>query len=167
MRTYEALYIVHPELKDDEIQTIANNVEKLVTDHGGAIVRSEIQGKRKLAYEVERCTEGCYVLLRFQAEPAFIQRLENHFRLTEPVIRGLVVHFDEHTLRLEAEQERRKQAELQTAHAARSSDDDGDDRSRKRRFSRRRDDDDSEDNENDGERGRRKQSAGSAASEED
>jgi small subunit ribosomal protein S6 len=169
VRTYEALYIVHPELKDDEIQTIANNVEKLVTDNGGAIVRSEIQGKRKLAYEVKRCSEGCYVLLRFQAEPEFIQRMENYFRLTEGIIRSLVVHFDEHTLRLEAEQERRKQAEVQTAHAARSFDDEDDDdrSSRKRRSSRYSDDEDDEDDEEDRDRGRRRRPARSAASDDD
>ncbi|HOD50369.1 MAG TPA: 30S ribosomal protein S6 [Candidatus Hydrogenedentes bacterium] len=168
MRTYEALYIVHPEVKDDEIQTIAKNVEKLVTDNGGAVVRSEIQGKRKLAYEVRRCTEGCYVLLRFQAEPEFITRLEGYFRLTENIIRSLVVYFDEHTLRLEAEQERRKQAEVQTAHAARPFDDeDDDDRGRRRRPSRYRDEDDDEDEDDDRDRGRRRRPARSAASDDD
>jgi len=168
VRTYEALYIVHPEVKDDEIQTIAKNVEKLVTDNGGAVVRSEIQGKRKLAYEVRRCTEGCYVLLRFQAEPEFITRLEGYFRLTENIIRSLVVYFDEHTLRLEAEQERRKQAEVQTAHAARPFDDeDDDDRGRRRRPSRYRDEDEDEDEDDDRDRGRRRRPARSAASDDD
>ena len=167
MRTYEALYIVHPEVKDDEIQTIANNVEKLVTDNGGAIVRSEIQGKRKLAYEVKRCTEGCYVLLRFQAEPEFITKLEGYFRLAEHIVRSLVVHFDEHTLRLEAEQERRKQAEVQSGPGSRSSDDDDDDdRGHRRRSSRYRDDDD-DDDDDDRDRGRRRRPARSAASDED
>ncbi len=167
MRTYEALYIVHPEVEDDEIQTIAAGVEKLVTDNGGAVVRSEIQGKRKLAYEVKRCTEGCYVLLRFQAQPELIQQLEKHFRLAEPIIRSLVVHFDEHTLRLEAEQERRRQAEVQASTASRASggddDDEDDDRGRRRYGSRYRDDDDDDDDD----RGRRRRPARSAASEDD
>ena len=170
MRTYEALYIVHPEVKDDEIQTIAKNVEKLVTDNGGAVVRSEIQGRRKLAYEVKRCTEGCYVLLRFQSGPEFITRLETYFRLTENIIRSLVVHFDEHTLRLEVEQEKRRQAELQAGAASRSSDDDeddDDDRNRRRRPSRYRDDDDDDDDDDDRDRGRRRRPARSAASDDD
>lgn len=168
MRTYEALYIVHPEVKDDEIQTIANNVETLVTDNGGAIVRSEIQGKRKLAYEVKRCTEGCYVLLRFQAEPPCITKLETYFRLAETIIRSLVVYFDEHTLRLEAEQEKRRQLELQASAAARSSDgeEDDDGRGRRRRPPRHRDDDD-DDADDDRERGRRKRPARPAASDDE
>ena len=121
MRTYEALYIVQPDLKDDEIQTIAKNVESRVTENGGTIVRSEIWGKRRLAYEVQRHSEGCYVLLRFTAAPSLIARLENDLRLLEPVIRYLVVHFDDKTLRLEAEQKRRKEEEIKSGLASKPS----------------------------------------------
>ena len=127
MRTYEALYIVRPDLEDDEIQTVADGVQTVVTNHGGAIVRSEIWGKRRLAYEVRRFTEGCYVLLRFEAPPEIVRRLEQHFRLSEAVIRHLVVHFDEQTLRLEAEQHRKNEEKLQATAARRGSSDDDDD----------------------------------------
>ena len=112
MRTYEALYIVRPDVRDDDVQTIAKEVETLVTENGGAIVRSEIWGKRKLAYEVQKCSEGYYILLRFDAGPSFVARLENHFRLTDAIIRYLVVHFDERLLRLEASQKKRREAEI-------------------------------------------------------
>jgi small subunit ribosomal protein S6 len=115
LRTYEALYIVKPDLSDDEIQTVAKGTEKLVADNGGAIVRSETWGKRKLAFEVKRCSEGVYVLVRFQAEAAFIGRLETHFRLSEAVIRSLVVYFDEKTLRLEEEQMKRAESEIRAS----------------------------------------------------
>ncbi len=115
MRTYEALYIIRPDLEDDKIQTIAEAVESLVTENGGAIVRSETWGKRRLAYEVKKFSEGCYILLRFTAEPGLIPRLEQYFRLAESVIRSLVMYFDEKTLRLEAEQERRKEEEIRAS----------------------------------------------------
>ena len=118
MRTYEALYIIRPDLADEDIQTITNEVETLITDNGGSIVRSEIWGKRRLAYEVKKFSEGCYVLLRFEAEPEFITRLEDYYRLAEAVIRFMVVHFDARTLRLEAEQARRKEAEIKAGAAA-------------------------------------------------
>ena len=95
MRTYEALYIVKPDMKDDEIQTIATDVETLVTSSGGAIVRSETWGKRKMAYEVNKYSEGVYVLLRFQSPATFVGKLANHFRLTESIIRDLIVYFDD------------------------------------------------------------------------
>ncbi len=122
MRTYEALYIVTPELDDDAIQTIAKEVEALVVKHGGAVVRSEIWGKRKLAYDVKKHSEGCYVLLRFTANADFVARLEGHFKLSEQIIRYLVVYFDEHTLRLESEQEHRREEDLRAGAAARGRD---------------------------------------------
>ena len=132
MRTYEALYIVRPELGDEDIQTVVSEVETIVKDNGGTIVRSEIWGKRRLAYEVKKCNEGCYILLRFTSEPDFITRLESYFRLAESIIRSLVVHFDEQMLRLEAEQLKRKEEEIL---ASAVPDDDDDD---KRDFDARR-----------------------------
>ena len=134
MRTYEALYIVRLDIGEDEIQTVATQVESLVTDNGGTIVRSETWGKRRLAYEVKGYTEGCYVLLRFQAEPTFIARLEEHFRLSEAVIRSLVVHFDERTLRKEERQAERREEEIRASAAKASRDDDDDRPVRPRRY---------------------------------
>lgn len=120
LRTYEALYIVKPDLDDETIQTIAKKVESLVTEDGGTIVRSELWGRRRLAYEVKKFQEGYYILLRFTAKPTFVPRLENHFRLVEEIIRFLVVYFDDRMLRLEAEQARRKEEEArQSAEEAR------------------------------------------------
>ena len=145
MRTYEALYIVKPDLKDDEIQTVAKEVESLVTANGGAIVRSEIWGKRKLAYEVKHCTEGVYILLRFEAGAEFPKRLEQYFRLSEAVIRNLIVYFDSKTLRLEEEQKQRIEAEVR-AGGPRS---EGGDRRRDDDGRRRRSDDDDDDDDDD------------------
>lgn len=123
MRTYEALYIITPEADDAGIQTVAKGVEDLVTENGGVIVRSEIWGRRRMAYTVKKFTEGCFVLLRFDAEPEFITKLELHFRLSEQIFRHLVVHFDERTLKLELEQQKR---DVELAHAA-ANNEDGDD----------------------------------------
>jgi small subunit ribosomal protein S6 len=144
LRTYEALYIVRPDRSEDEVQTVAKQFENLVTTNGGAIVRSELWGKRRLAYEVNHFNEGSYVLMRFEAQPAFIARLENQFRLDESIIRALVVYFDEKTLRLEEEQKKRTE-DLIRANASRRAqedDDEEDDRPPRRRS---RDDDEDED----------------------
>ncbi len=146
MRTYEALYIVKPDLKDDEIQTVAKDVETLVTSNGGAIVRSETWGKRKMAYDVDRYSEGVYVLLRFQSPATFAGKLANHFRLTESIIRDIIVLFTEQDLRLEEEQKQRTEAELRAsaARTAERDDDDDDDDDRRPQRGRRRDEDDDE-----------------------
>lgn len=157
LRTYEALYIANPEMEEADIQAVAETVEKLVTDNGGAIVRSEIWGKRKLAYVVKKFTEGHYILLRFDAEPDLIKKLEAHFRLSESIFRFLIVHLDAHTLRLEAEQLRRNQEQLEA--------------SRRREEERaanggRRDDDDDDDDDDDRPR-RRSSSARSSHHDDD
>ena len=129
MRTYEALFIVKPDQSDDEVQTIATEVEGLVTEAGGAIVRSEIWGKRRLAYDVSGSNEGIYVLLRFDSEPTFVDKLESYFRLSEVIVRHLVKYFDAKTLRLEAEQAKRTEEQLAARAAAgpgRRDDDDDD-----------------------------------------
>lgn len=131
MRTYEALYIIQPELGEDDIQTIATGVEKLITDDGGAIVRSEIWGKRRLAYEVKGFAEGVYVLVRFDSKPTLIDQMKGSFRLNESVIRFLIVSLDPKTLRLEAEQQKRTEAQAQArALSVRGREDDGDDNDR-------------------------------------
>lgn len=133
MRTYEALYIIQHETNENDVQTIAQEVETLITEAGGAIVRSEVWGKRRLAFEVKGQNEGIYVLVRFEADPGFNLKLESHFRLNESIVRFLVVLFDEKTLRLEAEQQRRNEALLAALSERRDGDDDDDDDDRPRR----------------------------------
>jgi len=145
LRTYEALYIVMPDVEDDGIQTVDKAVQSLITESGGSIVRSEIWGKRKLAYTVKKQTEGTYILVRFDAEPDFIAKLEQWYRLSEAVLRYQVVHFDEHTLRIEAEQQRRREEDLRNSAASASRRDDDDEDDGPRRPRRRYDDDDEDD----------------------
>jgi small subunit ribosomal protein S6 len=143
LRTYEALYIIRPDLTDEETQAVAQEVENLITSNVGFIVRSEVWGKKRLAYEVKHFNEGVYVLLRFQAEADFPKTLEQYFRISEKVIRNLVVYFDEQMLRLEAEQEVLRQEQI--ARAAATGERDGDDDRPRRRSRDDRDDDDDDD----------------------
>lgn len=165
MRTYEALYIISPELDDSAIQTVVEDVEKFITSSNGTIVRSDVLGKRKLAYTIKKHTEGVYVVLRFLANPDSIKRLEQQLKLMEAVIRYMVLYLDEKTLKLEQEQARRYEEELRLSSERRSrreEDDDDDDyddddsdgpssRRRGRDFGSRRhrsDNDDDDDNDN-------------------
>ena len=128
MRTYEALYIINPELDDSAIQTVVSDVEKMITNSNGSIVRSDVWGKRKLAYTIQKHTDGVYVVLRFLANPDSIKRLEQQLKLTESIIRYMVLYLDEKTLKLEAEQQRLYEEEMRLSAERRSrGDDDGDD----------------------------------------
>jgi len=146
VRTYEALYIISPELDDSAIQTVVADVEKFITSSNGTIVRSDVWGKRKLAYTIRKHTEGVYVVLRFLASPDSIKRLEQQLKLTEAVIRYMVLYLDEKTLKLEQEQARRYEEELRLSTERRN---------------RREDDDDDDDDEDDSDSRRRGRDFGS------
>lgn len=106
MKTYEALYIVQPNATEDEVQTIDAGVQRLITEDGGSIVRSEIWGKRRLAYEVKRFQDGIFILCRFESGPDAITKLKQHYKLSDDIIRDLIVRYDVQNLKLEAEQQR-------------------------------------------------------------
>jgi small subunit ribosomal protein S6 len=131
LRTYETLFIVQPNATEEEVEAVASGVENLVKQDGGTIVLRDIWGKRRLAYEVKKFTDGIYVLVRFEADPEVLAKLENNFKLNDEVIRHIIVYFDEKTLRLEEEQKKRTAALM--AQRSESRDDDDDDRPRRSR----------------------------------
>ena len=117
MRTYETLYVIQPEATEDEVQSVTAGVDTLISEDGGEVLKSDVWGKRRLAYDVKGFREGIFVLTRFNGSTSFPRKLEGHFKLNEQVIRYLVVHFDVKTLRLEAEQVRRNEAALESRNA--------------------------------------------------
>ncbi|TMC83835.1 MAG: 30S ribosomal protein S6 [Chloroflexi bacterium] len=91
MRDYEVLYIVRADLDDDKVQDAVKRVNTLIERSGGTIERTNLWGKRKLAYEVKHQKEGAYVLQDFQLEPNRVPELESSLKITEEVLRHLVV----------------------------------------------------------------------------
>ncbi len=97
MRTYELTYVVDPRASDEEAEALHETVKKLVTDGGAQITREENWGRRKLAYPIEKQTEGRYMLLYLHAETVFrgIQELEHRLEQSDKVLRYLTVRTDE------------------------------------------------------------------------
>ena len=91
MREYEVLYIVRADFDDDKVQDAVKRVNTLIGRSGGSPERTSLWGKRKLAYEVKHQTEGFYVLQDFQLDPERIGELESGLKITEEVLRHLVV----------------------------------------------------------------------------
>ncbi|HEY8634956.1 MAG TPA: 30S ribosomal protein S6 [Candidatus Dormibacteraeota bacterium] len=91
MRDYEVLYIVRADLDDDKVQDIVKRVNTLIEKAGGSIERTNVWGKRKLAYEVKHQKEGSYILQDFTIEQDRIPELEAALKITEEVLRHLVV----------------------------------------------------------------------------
>jgi small subunit ribosomal protein S6 len=91
LRDYEVLYIVRPDLDDDKVQDAVKRVNTLIERSGGAIDQTSLWGKRKLAYEVKHQKEGSYVLQDFKIEPNRVPELESALKITEEVLRHLIV----------------------------------------------------------------------------
>ena len=91
MRDYEVLYIVRPDLDEDKVQDVVKRVNTLIERSGGASEQTSLWGKRKLAYEVKHQKEGSYILQDFQIEPGRVPELESALKITEEVLRHLIV----------------------------------------------------------------------------
>ncbi|HKB18268.1 MAG TPA: 30S ribosomal protein S6 [Candidatus Dormibacteraeota bacterium] len=91
MRDYEVLYIVRADLEDDKVQDAVKRVNTLIARSGGTIEQTNLWGKRKLAYEVKHQKEGSYVLQDFQLDPNRVPELEASLKITEEVLRHLIV----------------------------------------------------------------------------
>ena len=91
MRDYEVLYIVRADLDDEKVQDAVKRVNRLIERAGGTIEATNLWGKRKLAYEVKHQKEGSYVLQDFQLNPDRVPELEASLKITEEVLRHLIV----------------------------------------------------------------------------
>jgi len=89
------MYILHPELSEEELKQHVERFTNVIVDQGGVIVKTDLWGKRRLAYEVKKLKEGYYVLVLFQGEPAAVQELERIFKITETVVRYLIVRLED------------------------------------------------------------------------
>ena len=95
MRQYEVAYIVHPELDETAFKEINDRISTMITDAGGKIEKAELWGKKKLAYEIRKQTEGQYVFLNTTLSPEFCTELERNLRLLEPVLRFMIIKVEE------------------------------------------------------------------------
>jgi len=99
MNHYELLYIVPATHSEEEVQPIKSKINAAVTKYGGRIMFEESLGKRKLAYPIKKFRHGHYLLVEFDAEPSEIKQLDDELRLTNEVIRHLIVRKDPRALK--------------------------------------------------------------------
>jgi len=100
-RFYEVMFIVRPDVADEDLDKLIAGFEQTVTSGGGAVRNpTEKWGRRKLAYTVRKFNEGNYVLLTIDADGAVVAELERRLRVSEPVIKFITVRMDEEDKRL-------------------------------------------------------------------
>ncbi|HEV7218431.1 MAG: 30S ribosomal protein S6 [Terriglobales bacterium] len=100
-RTYELMFIVRPDMPEEDQDKLISTLETAVTSSGGAVKSVEKMGKRRLAYMVRRFHDGLYMLLTVEGSGGLVHELERRLRVTEPVIKFITVRIDEEQKRLD------------------------------------------------------------------
>ena len=88
---YETMYILRPDIAEDEVTNHIEKYNKLLEEFGGTILDSQSRGKRRLAYQIAKHREGIYVQLSHQGDGQHISKIEKAMRLSEDVIRYMTV----------------------------------------------------------------------------
>ncbi len=101
MRVYEELFIVRPDATDEEIDPLIEQMKTVITSGGGTVEKADKWGVRKLAYRVQKRTEGNYILLQFSAGPELVKELERRLRVSDMVMKFITVRIDEKMKRIE------------------------------------------------------------------
>ena len=90
MNKYESIIIVNPNVDEAGLKALEEKFTGLINENG-KVESVENMGKRKLAYEIKKLKEATYMLFNFEAKPEFIQELERIYRITDDIIKFIVV----------------------------------------------------------------------------
>jgi len=85
------MYVIRPDLNEESTKEAVEKFQNVITANGGEITKVEEMGKRRLAYEIQGYHEGVYVLIYFQAEPQVVAELERNLKISDAIIRYLIV----------------------------------------------------------------------------
>ena len=91
MRKYETIFILNPSLDDETVKANIEKFKGVIENGGGTVENVDFWGKRKLAYEIAKVNEGYYTLVNFTASPELPRELDRIFRITDGVIRHIIV----------------------------------------------------------------------------
>lgn len=91
MRKYETIFILNPSFDEETVKANIEKFKGVIENGGGTIENVDFWGKRKLAYEIAKVNEGFYTLINFEANPELPKELDRIFRITDGVIRHIIV----------------------------------------------------------------------------
>ncbi len=91
LREYEIVYVIRPDLSDEDRSTKVERIHSLITDNGGELGRVEDWGKRVLAYEINHNSEGYYGLAEFRLPPSSVKTVEDRLNIDEEILRYQIV----------------------------------------------------------------------------
>ncbi len=94
MNKYETVFIINPSVEDAGVKNLIQKFSDLINSDGKVEKVDEL-GKKKLAYEIKKNTEGNYVAINFEANPSLIAELERVYRITDEVMKFITIRKDE------------------------------------------------------------------------
>src|SRR5579864_2137778 len=100
-RTYELMFIVRPDMTEEDLDKLIATLQSVVPTSGGTVKSVDKMGKRRLAYTVRKFHDGIYVLMVVEGGGVVMHELERRLRVSEPVIKFLTVRIDEEQKRLD------------------------------------------------------------------
>ena len=90
MNKYESVIIIDPNCTDEAVKALEEKVTGLINENG-KVESVENMGKKKLAYEIKKNKEAAYLLFNFEAKPSSIAELERNYRITDEILKFIVV----------------------------------------------------------------------------
>ncbi|RMG73338.1 MAG: 30S ribosomal protein S6 [Nitrospirae bacterium] len=99
MNYYENIIIVDPTLGDEEVTEVSNKCKETIEKYGGTILKTDNWGRRKLAYELNKRSQGYYILYTFRAPSEAIAKMERFYRVYEPVFKFMFVRLEKKQLK--------------------------------------------------------------------
>ncbi len=94
MNIYENMIIFNASLSDEEIKSASDKVSDLIVNSGGQMLKVDNWGKKKLAYEINKSKTGVYILYLFKAPSSTIRKIEDFFKVFDPVVKFMVIKLD-------------------------------------------------------------------------
>lgn len=95
MNSYEVIFILDPVLTEDGVEAEIGAVREVVAKKGGEVAEVQKWGKKRLAYEVKKRRDGQYILMKVGGPGGVVADLDRHFRITETILKGMVVRAEE------------------------------------------------------------------------
>ncbi|HEX6075377.1 MAG TPA: 30S ribosomal protein S6 [Micromonosporaceae bacterium] len=94
MRHYEVMVILDPDLEERTVAPSLETYLNVIRNSGGSVEKLDVWGRRRLAYEIQKKSEGIYAVIDLQAEPAAVAELDRQLRLNESILRTKVIRPD-------------------------------------------------------------------------
>lgn len=95
MSKYETIFILHPSLDEEAVKANIEKFKGVIENGKGVVENIDLWGRRKLAYEIKKVSEGVYVLVTFNADPELPKELDRVFRISDSVIRHMIINLDD------------------------------------------------------------------------